>query len=165
MHACMSSAYFRLLPRHYLQSCYSCVFVWVCDYRQRDLLPKDDKAKYPIGAFSVVSHFLDGGNYGLWSIGEWERRGHTDTTAAAITATVISSMHYSAAAARSVRLRRYLHFEKHWQRNCRHVLWSTEVISQHFKRNTSFVKLSLHVIWGICMHQVSFLYFFFFSFW
>lgn len=52
-------------------------------------------------------------------------------------------------AVRSVKLQDYLHFEKHWQGNCRHVLWSPEVISQHLKRDTSFVNLSTHHIYYI----------------
>lgn len=47
---------------------------------------------------------------------------------------------------RSVKLQDYLHFEKHWQGNCRNVLWSLEAISQHLKRYTSFGNSCVHNI-------------------
>lgn len=50
-------------------------------------------------------------------------------------------------AARSVRLPDYLHFEKRWQGNCRHVLQSPEVISQHSQRYQNVLKRRADAAW------------------
>lgn len=50
-------------------------------------------------------------------------------------------------AARSVRLPDYLHFEKRWQGNCRHVLQSPEVISQHSQRYQNVLKRCADAAW------------------
>lgn len=48
---------------------------------------------------------------------------------------------------RSVRLPDYLHFEKRWQGNCRHVLQSPEVISQHSQRYHNVLKRRADAAW------------------
>lgn len=55
----------------------------------------------------------------------------------------------------SVKLQDYLPFEKRWQGNCRYVLESTEVISQHLWRNTSFCVYEpvLYTVYGRLFHH------------
>lgn len=98
-----------------------------------------DKAGFLIDVLRVTSHFLDRGNYGLRSVAEgeggWGAGGRPPPYDPGGYQSNCNFKHaLFSEAVRSVRLPDYLHFEKPWQGNCRHVLQSPEVISQRSQR-------------------------------